>query len=119
MRIITAMGGNILIQLPQRTVQGDLTVVGQNLVHIPDLNSRLGQMRRQQIGTRIAKDIQRHQRLGRQQLRKLPLARKRQSPLQIGTLQITQPRVFRKILGHRQSNRDCPPHPVHDRRLQG
>ena len=52
--VVGGMFGQRLVQLPQRAVQGELAIVGQNLFDLTDVDRGFAQMRGHQIGQRIA-----------------------------------------------------------------
>ena len=72
--VVGGVFGQRLVQLPQRAVQGELAIVGQNLFDLTDIGGRFTQMRGHQIGQRIAEGMGRDQRFSRQQFRELGLA---------------------------------------------
>ena len=116
--VVTGVGGNVLIQLPQCAMQRRLANVGQHLLDVTHLNRHFGQMRGQQIGRGIAEHMERHQRISGQQLAKLGFTRGEQSRFKVGTFQIRQTRLVRKILGHGQGYRQRAPDHMQHSRLQ-
>mmetsp|Transcript_28445 Transcript_28445/g.53223 ORF Transcript_28445/g.53223 Transcript_28445/m.53223 type:complete len:471 (+) Transcript_28445:1199-2611(+) len=118
-RIVRRVDGNVLVQFPQRAVQGGLAVVCQDFLDLAYLDRDFGLVGGQKIGRGIAKDIERNERLGGQKLGELGLAGGGQGPFEIGPLEIAKARDSGVILGDGQSDGDGAPEGIQGRRLHG
>ena len=118
LRIVLCVLAQLLVQLPQQTVQGQRRVVAQKLFGLTHLDLHLSQMRRQQKRRGIGPDMGDGERLCRQQFTKLGFARLRQGPGKVFALQIRQTRGIRKLLPHRQRHRKRAPQAMHHCCLQ-
>ena len=65
-RLILGKLAKLLIQLPNRPVQGQWGIVGQHLIHAAHINTLFTRLRRQQKRSRVGKCVKRDQRFSRQ-----------------------------------------------------
>ena len=90
-RLITGVFFQILIQLPQRPLKCQRGVVGQQFLDLADFHRNFGRVGRQQERCGIAKDVQRDQRFGGQQFRKLGLLPAASPPARLSRFSASSP----------------------------
>ena len=74
MGVIGGKRCNLLVDFPERAVEGQLRIVRQDFIHIAHFDYGFRAVGCQQEGQGRAEDIERRQRLGREQIGKLGLA---------------------------------------------
>jgi len=103
-RLVDPVQRDVLIKFPQRTLQCQSGVVGQNLVHRAQFDRDRAEGRGQKESGRIGKGVKGGQSLGRQQFGEFCPPCLRQTPFKIGLLQLHQTRLHGKALTHRKGD---------------